>query len=73
MIAASPNWRSKSTSSVRRPPRLASAEARFADRIDLPVPPLGENTVITCPVRGRASRRAARTAFSIAKSAPPAS
>ena len=51
MIAASPNWRSRSRSSVRLPSNLANAAARFVDVTVLPVPPFGENTVTIRPRR----------------------
>src|SRR4029453_4496577 len=51
MIAASPNCRSRSTSSVFRPSNFAQAVARFVAVTVLPVPPFGENTVTTLPLR----------------------
>src|SRR6266536_2755578 len=51
MIAASPNWRSRSSSSVRFPQCLASDAERFVDSTVLPVPPLGEKTVTRRPCR----------------------
>src|SRR5882724_2322801 len=69
MIAASPNWRSRSRSSVRRPPPLASAAARFVAMAVLPVPPFGEKTVMIRPSRfpPAAARRGACVALRIAK------
>ena len=46
--AESPNWRSRSISSVRTPDR-ATATARFVATTDLPLPPFGEKTVTTLP------------------------
>src|ERR671919_499356 len=57
MIAASPNWRSRSSSSVRLPCCFASDAARFVAVTVLPVPPLGENTVITRPLRPTSASR----------------
>src|SRR6266550_1918666 len=51
MIAASPNWRSRSSSSARFPQCLASEAERFVDSTVLPVPPLGEKTVTRRPCR----------------------
>ena len=49
MIAASPNCRSRSTSSTRRPARRAIWVASEVASTVLPTPPLGENTVRTRP------------------------
>ena len=51
MIAASPNWRSRSRSSVLLPIVLQSVAARFVETTVLPTPPFGEKTVITRPRR----------------------
>jgi hypothetical protein len=49
MIAASPNWRSRSSSSARFFSYFANAAARFVAVTVLPVPPFGENTVMILP------------------------
>src|SRR4249919_2653303 len=51
MIAASPNWRSRSSRRVRSLWYFAKVAARFVDTQVLPIPPLGENTVATLPTR----------------------
>src|SRR5438094_4814190 len=51
MIAASPNWRSRSSRSARLPQCLASEAEMFVERTVFPVPPLGENTVTRRPWR----------------------
>src|SRR6266576_975841 len=51
MIAASPNWRSRSSRSARLPQCLASEAEMFVERTVLPVPPFGENTVTRRPWR----------------------
>jgi hypothetical protein len=45
MIAASPNWRSRSISSARFLSFFANDVARFVAVTVLPVPPFGEKTV----------------------------
>src|SRR5919106_567309 len=75
MIAASPNWRSRSSRSVRLPSNLAKAAARLVEVTVFPVPPLGENTVTMRPRRagvpaggrcpGRPALRIAKTTFSV--------
>src|ERR671923_248984 len=69
MIAASPNWRSRSSSSARLPQCLASETPRFVAVTVLPVPPLGENTVTSRPCRccGPLRRLPTWPAFRIAK------
>src|SRR5690242_5385787 len=70
MIAASPNWRSRSSSSARFPQCFASDAETFVDRTVLPVPPLGEKTVTSRPCRPPADAaclRPAWQAFLIAK------
>ena len=52
MIEASPNWTSRSTSSVRRRSFFAMLAARFTE-MTVAVPPLGEKTVMTCARHGR--------------------
>ena len=59
MIAASPNWRSRSSSSVLLPIDLHSVAARFVETTVLPTPPFGEKTVITRPRRPSPALRAA--------------
>ena len=49
MIAASPNWRSRSISNTRMREQCARSAARFVESTVLPVPPFGENTVTTRP------------------------
>ena len=50
MIPTSPNWRSRSISSVLRfSGRGSRPPARPAEIVDLPTPPLGEKTVMTRP------------------------
>src|SRR5579862_11026 len=49
MIAASPNWRSRSRSSVRFPSCFARSAARLVATTVFPVPPFGEKTVTTVP------------------------
>jgi hypothetical protein len=51
MIAASPNWRSRSRRSVRFPSCFANEAARLVAVTVLPVPPLGEKTVMIRPCR----------------------
>src|SRR6266542_4085981 len=51
MIAASPNCRSRSSSSVFLPSNFANALARFVAVTVLPVPPFGEKTVRIFPWR----------------------
>src|SRR5256885_906498 len=71
MIAASPNWRSRSSSSVRLPECFASEAARFVAIDVLPVPPFGAKTVTILPCRAwppwAASFRPAWLALRIAK------
>ncbi len=51
MIAASPNWRSRSRRRVFLPSYLANVDARFVAVTVFPVPPFGENTVTIRPRR----------------------
>src|SRR5262249_37399899 len=51
MIAASPNWRSRSSRSARLPQCFASDAERFVESTVLPVPPFGEKTVTRRPWR----------------------
>ncbi len=72
MIAASPNCRSRSSSSVRFCSYLANAAARFVAITVLPVPPFGEKTVTMRPsclrrAAGHVDRRFALAALRIAK------
>ena len=48
-IAESPNWRSRSSRSVRFPCSTASTDARLVATTVFPIPPFGENTVVTLP------------------------
>jgi hypothetical protein len=61
-IAASPNCRSRSSSSVRFCRCLAKPAARLVAVTVLPVPPLGEKTVTTRPVCARVVPGVARLA-----------
>src|SRR5436190_319064 len=63
MIAASPNWRSRSSSKARFPQCLASDAETFVDRTVLPVPPFGENTVMSRPCRPPADAACLRPAW----------